>query len=188
MRSSTLLILALLAGQILGQSCALGWPAKSKTIHDGDSFTTEMPNGNLGHIRLYGIDAPELKQSFGFQAKKGLNKLISRRTLDIEDMDTDRYGRTVVVVRTSEGVMANEEMVRSGLAWVYDQYCKREDICAPLRQAEAEARSAGRGLWAEGSPTPPWEWRKEHKHEEWYAKPTRVLKSLTNKIKIILKP
>ncbi len=29
-----------------------------------------------------------------------------------------------------------------------------------LKQLEAEARQAKRGLWADPSPVPPWEWRR----------------------------
>ena len=136
---------------------------------------------------MYGIDSPEYKQAFGLQAKKQLQTLISRRKLTIENMDTDRYGRTVALVQTTDGTDVNEEMVRTGMAWVYDQYCRREDVCARLRQAENEARSAKRGLWAEENPTPPWLWRKEHKTEEWYTKPVRAVKKIAHSVRRVFR-
>lgn len=163
-------------------SAAVAWQAKARTIQDGDSLLVTKADGAQERVRMYGIDAPEYKQPFGFQAKRQLMASIHRRKLEVESMDTDRYGRTVALVHTAEGSSVNEEMVRTGMAWVYDQYCLREDICAGLRQAEAEARTARRGLWAEENPTPPWLWRKEHKTEEWYAAPVRVAKKLVRSV------
>lgn len=189
---------------------------RSTTVHDGDSFKCAQANGKVVTLRLYGIDAPEAKQPYGQAARKKLVELLSRRKLDAQTMDTDRYGRTVAVVRTVDRTSTsnrrtrkvnetmgsdpmvneamvneamvnetpvNEIMVRAGLAWVYDQYCADEDICADLRQAETEARTARRGLWAQADPTPPWVWRRQHKTEEWYAKPVRTLKQVTRALK-----
>ena len=165
---------------------AWAFESRTKSVHDGDSINVTNADGVQVNIRLYGLDAPETRQAFGYQAKKLLVRLVAHKTISIEGVDTDRYGRTVVLVRLADGTLVNEEMVRAGLAWVYDQYCLREDLCATLRQAQAEARSAGRGLWAESSPTPPWEWRKSHKTEEWYAGPVRAMKTIARKIKVVI--
>ena len=37
------------------------------------------------------------------------------------------------------------------------------DHTAALEAAERNARAARRGLWADGEPVPPWEWRKGEK-------------------------
>jgi len=116
---------------------ALAWDSRTKSVRDGDSIDVSNADGVVVNIRLYGVDAPESKQAFGYQAKKRLSQLVSRKALRIENVDTDRYGRTVALVRLSDGTLVNEEMLRSGLAWVYDQYCLREDFCAALRLAQA---------------------------------------------------
>jgi endonuclease YncB( thermonuclease family) len=46
-------------------------------------------------------------------------------------------------------------MIADGLAWHYVRYSKAEELAA----AEREARAAGRELWADREPVPPWEWR-----------------------------
>ena len=68
---------------------------------------------------------------------------------------TDRYGRTVARVRC-DGQDASEQLVRSGMAWVFDRYVTDRSLY-PLQD---EARAARRGLWADNNPTSPWEWRK----------------------------
>jgi micrococcal nuclease len=49
----------------------------------------------------------------------------------------------------------NQELLKAGLAWWYEKYSK--DMV--LRDIEAEARTAKRGLWVYPDPVPPWEWR-----------------------------
>lgn len=162
------------------------WESKTKSVRDGDSINVVNAEKALVNIRLYGIDAPESRQAYGPQAKKRLKALVDGKAVRIEVLDTDQYGRNVALVRTRDGELVNLEMVRAGLAWVYEQYCTREEICDPLRQAQAEARSARRGLWSETYRTPPWEWRRTHKAEEWYDKPLRGLKSIVRKIAVAL--
>lgn len=177
----SLLLLLALTGQ------ALAWQARVTSVHDGDSLSVVNAEGAKLHIRLYGIDAPEAKQPFGPQAKKALSKLAARKTVVITPMDTDRYGRTVALAHTPDGKLANLVLVRTGYAWVYDQYCARPDLCAELRSAQAAARADRVGLWADPAPTPPWDWRKANKAEEWYVKPLRALKTMANKIKIVIR-
>lgn len=68
---------------------------------------------------------------------------------------TDRYGRTVARV-TCDGVDASAEQVRSGMAWVYDQYV----LDMGLYDLQDEAVAAREGLWSARSPIPPWKWRR----------------------------
>ncbi|MBI5518842.1 MAG: thermonuclease family protein [Desulfovibrio sp.] len=175
-----LVLCALCAGQ------AAAYQAKVKNVHDGDSIAVYGPDEQVVHVRLYGIDAPEFKQPYGYQAKTRLRKLASRKTLEIEPVDTDRYGRTVALVYDKDGRLLNEAMVADGLAWVYEKYCQK-DICEGLRQLEAQARQERRGLWADPAPQRPEDWRREHKSEEWYAAPVRAVKTIARKITGVFK-
>lgn len=166
---------------------AWAWQARAKYVSDGDSLNVVKPDGGLETIRLYGVDAPEIKQPFGYQAKRRLAKLVGRKHLEIEPVDTDRYGRTVALVRFRDGTLVNEAIVAEGLAWVYDEYCHQE-LCQRLREAQDAARSERRGLWSENEPQRPSEWRREHKTEEWYKKPVRVMKAIASKVRVVLHP
>jgi hypothetical protein len=79
----------------------------------------------------------------------------------VRPRDTDRYGRTVAEVILPDGRSLNHELVRAGLAWWYRTYAPADDVLARL---EHEAKTAGRGLWAQPDPTPPWEWRARGKN------------------------
>jgi len=72
----------------------------------------------------------------------------------VKPQTRDRYGRTVARVECG-GVDASAEQVRAGMAWAFTRYLTDPG----LRDLKAEARSAGRGLWADAQPLPPWEWR-----------------------------
>lgn len=127
-------------------------------VHDGDSITV-LAAGNVQiKVRLEGIDAPELKQPFSQQSKEALSGLVFGKVVTLQVTGTDRYKRTLAVV-VADGVNANLELVRRGLAWRYDQYSKD----AALLAAQNEAKKAKRGLWRDPAPVPPWEWRKKGK-------------------------
>ncbi len=68
-------------------------------------------------------------------------------------------GRTVGVVLLPDGRSLNHELVRAGLAWMYRRYTNDQS----LNDLEEEALVAGRGLWADPNPVPPWEWRVRQK-------------------------
>lgn len=140
--------------------CA-AWEARCVGVADGDTITVRAEGQSKERVRLYGIDAPENGQDFGGRAKEYLSGLVYGETVDIEKMDTDRYGRTVAVVRVGV-VSANEEMLKAGMAWVFISRC-RNKICVRWRDLEAQARERRAGLWSQPEPVAPWDWRKQKK-------------------------
>ncbi len=127
-------------------------------IADGDTFTGLDAENRQVKVRLHGIDAPEAKQAFGTVARKALADLVAEKVVSVEEVDRDRYGRVVGRV-TIGGKLVNAEMVRSGLAWRYVTYDKRNEFGG----LEDDARRQRRGLWADAHPIAPWEWRKTEK-------------------------
>ena len=138
-------------------------PVGAKTIQgrivgvtDGDTIKIVTDEKQV-KIRLYGIDTPEKKQDFGQAATRFIKSLLSP-VVTVEEKDIDRYGRTVGVVYSSTGTNVNEEMVKSGFAWVYRKYC-RSSFCNDWLEMENNARNNKIGLWQQKA-VPPWEWRK----------------------------
>ena len=160
--------------------------ASVKGVHDGDTITARRNDKTVVTLRLYGIDAPELKQAYGRHAQQLLSSLAARQRLVVEPLDTDRYGRTVALVRLPDGTLLNEVLVAEGLAWVYEEYC-HEDLCKHLRELERQARRERLGLWAEADPTRPAEWRRRHKVEEWYQSPLRAIKKVARGVGSVLR-
>lgn len=131
----------------------------SARVIDGDTLKIGTTT-----IRLFGIDAPEGKQSCkrdgidwlcGQEAAKALREHVAGRDLSCEARDRDRYKR-VVAVCSIEGEDVNRWLVVEGWALAYRQYSKAYVI------DEETARDARRGLWA-GEFKKPWEWRLQKK-------------------------
>ena len=129
-------------------------------VSDGDS----LRSGNL-RIRLFGIDAPELKQrcadqngilwGCGVAAQRQLNDLIgTNKGLQCSLRDVDRYGRLVMQC-FSGSTDLGAAMVRSGHALAY------RDFSDLYIAEEKQAKTALIGVWR-GTFSPPWEWRRQN--------------------------
>jgi endonuclease YncB( thermonuclease family) len=134
-------------------------------VVDGDTVIVRMPDGKKTKVRLFGVDCPEKKQAFGKTATEFVRHLLGTEKLIVmpAETKTDKYGRTVGIVRLASGVTLEEELLTGGLAWVYEAYCDRPD-CIAWKHLEKTARAEKRGLWVEDAAVPPWEWRKSRKH------------------------
>ena len=128
-------------------------------VKDGDSLVVKV-QGVAMEIRLAGIDAPELDQPYGRDAKQVLVSIASGRQLVVKPLDTDRYGRTVAQVWNGETHL-NAEIVKRGGAWFYSEYARSDALYA----VEQEARKAKRGLWALRleDRIEPWVWRERRR-------------------------
>lgn len=64
-----------------------------------------------------------------------------------------------------DGADCNLEQIKSGLAWHYKQYQREQSTADRDLYAEAEqvARQGHVGLWSEGEPVTPWEFRHNRK-------------------------
>jgi endonuclease YncB( thermonuclease family) len=130
-------------------------------VADGDTMTILGAGNRQTRVRLQGIDAPESRQAFGQDSKHNLSDLVFNKQVVVEYEKTDQYGRTLGKVVVG-GRDVNLEQIKVGLAWHYKHY--QGDQSPTDRRlyadAETEARSARRGLWADAAPIPPWDFRR----------------------------
>lgn len=131
------------------------------SIADGDTITVLDARRQQHKIRLSGIDAPEKKQAFGERSRQNLAAIVFNKTVSVEWDKQDKYGRTVGKVIVN-GVDANLEQIKTGMAWWYEKYRREQSAEDQQRYAEAEQRAReGRiGLWRDTAPVAPWDWRK----------------------------
>jgi endonuclease YncB( thermonuclease family) len=123
-------------------------------VIDGDSLVVAGTE-----IRLYGIDAPEYRQTCtragvawacGREAASALRTMVTGRDLACRARDLDRYDRTVATCRAGE-LDVGGAMVKGGMAIAYGAYDAEE----------REAKAARRGLWSSTFDRPA-EWRARH--------------------------
>ncbi len=113
-------------------------------VADGDTITV-LHNGKGERIRLHGIDCPEKRQAFGNRAKQFTSTLVFGKTVTVQILDRDRYGRTVGVVLLPDGRSLNHELVRAGLAWMYRRYTNDQSLSDLEEQARVARRQAKTG-------------------------------------------
>lgn len=146
---------------------AFAKPAVAETITgiaqvgDGDSFTIGDQK-----VRLFGIDAPEYRQTCainyaawacGADATLTLRKLINNRPVTCIRRDTDVYGRTVANCMINGDDVA-AQMVKQGYAIVLEN--GQPDYGA----IEARAKAEKVGIWASKFEMPV-DWRRAHPRE-----------------------
>ena len=130
-------------------------------VTDGDTITILDATKTQYKIRLAGIDAPEKKQAFGNVSKKSLSDMVFDKVVSVQYDKEDRYGRIVGKVLIN-GVDANLEQVKRGLAWWYKKYQKEQIHQDRLDYLHAQEYAENKkiGLWVESDPIAPWDFRK----------------------------
>jgi len=140
-------------------------------VSDGDTLQVKTSEATKLKIRLYGIDAPETEkinhrtghisksgQPYGEEAYKALESKVLGKKVRVVIIDTDKYKRMVGIVYL-ENRNINIEMIWEGWARAYREYLDRP-YASQYLDAEKEARNKRLGLWKQGNPQPPWEFRK----------------------------
>lgn len=115
-------------------------------VSDGD--TLKLSDGKT--FRLYGVNAPEVKEPFYEEAKAFTENLVLGKEISIEqetNYKVDKFGRELGYVFI-DGVNLNIELVRNGFARVV-LYEKRAKIKYQdeLLSAEKEAKALKIGVW-----------------------------------------
>jgi endonuclease YncB( thermonuclease family) len=133
---------------------AITFEAMVVDVQDGDTLVV-LRNKTRLTVKLPGIDAPELDQPYGPEAKRFAAKLVKGRVVTIE---TSHAGNPIYGgVRFSKKRILAYEMVKAGLAWATSM-----DKSSMFGETQAAAKAARLGLWANSEdeePVPPWEWR-----------------------------
>ncbi|KQZ22074.1 thermonuclease family protein [Caulobacter sp. Root1472] len=116
------------------------------TVHDGDTLRCGSER-----VRLFGVDAPEVRRGqtpaepLAYEARDELIRL-TRGRVACRFVERDRYGRFVGKCWSSASPDVNAALIRSGLTTEYRRYSK-----GAYAKAEADAKAAGRGQWANGA-------------------------------------
>jgi endonuclease YncB( thermonuclease family) len=139
---------ALLLGISL-PSAAESFTAKVRNVSDGDTLVIRK-GVKVWVVQLAGIDAPEMGQDFGADARGHLIKLVEGRSVDVEVVAAPRTANLVAHV-SIDGQDLAASLVATGLAWA-----DADESSPAIRDAEKAARESNEGLWASADPKPPW--------------------------------
>jgi micrococcal nuclease len=129
---------------LLSHSNARAWRGTVVELADGDSGFA-LRGWERVEFRLYGIDAPELEQSYGRLAKSFTSRMLLWKEMEFKTLERDRYGREVGLAYVG-GRCVNEELIKAGFAWTYEIYCK-ESFCGSWIVLQRQAKDKRKGLW-----------------------------------------
>jgi endonuclease YncB( thermonuclease family) len=110
-------------------------------VVDGDSFFLDRPGQPPLAVRISNIDAPEICQPWGEEAKAALEALVLNQTVTARTASRDRQGRTLARVRVGE-LDVGQRLVADGHAWSARSRSGR----GPALKQERVAASLRRGL------------------------------------------
>ncbi|EAI0687881.1 thermonuclease [Campylobacter upsaliensis] len=135
---------------------------KVSKVIDGDTIellaktSKENPYNHITKlkIRLYGIDAPELKQAYGKEAKEYLSALVLKQEVGLIIENKDKYERIVGTIFL-KGKDINKEMVKNGYAHAYESFSKK------YLAEQADAKMFKLGLWQDEKAVKPSEFRRK---------------------------
>lgn len=128
---------------------------------DGDTLAAVVNGHRVPNVRLWGVDAPELRNSgkvettAGMRARVALAELVADKPVTVRPVECDSYGRTVATVEAG-GEDLSLAMVRAGMAYVFVHYAFRPEMLDHfnrLQAAEQDAREKRVGLWSVWLPT-----------------------------------
>ena len=136
-------------------------------VMDGDTARLKLsmgigsdavdPDGdNIVLIRFAGIDTPESRnrrweaQPKSKEAKEAAEELLLDKEVTARLKGDKTYGRAVGEIFV-DGISANRELVRRGLAWWNKKY---EGFDLDYSRLQDEAKSKGIGIWEESDPVP----------------------------------
>lgn len=135
-------------------------------VVDGDTYDVQLDRtGETVRVRLAWADAPESDQSFGPEATQWAEERLRGRQVVLTAQDVDRYGRMVAQVTVNGDRYIWDTaatLLRHGLAWI-DPRSASEDY--NLHEDQELAAAEGTGLWSDPGAVPPWEWRRDKKHD-----------------------
>jgi endonuclease YncB( thermonuclease family) len=126
-------------------------PGVASAMHGVTAIDGDTLRAGSERIRLFGIDAPELRQpchdpsgrewACGRAAKLRLASLVAGGNVVCKSQGQDRYGRMLGICAAGDVPDVAEVLVQEGYAVDYSRYSNRYSAVA------REARAAGRGIW-----------------------------------------
>jgi endonuclease YncB( thermonuclease family) len=152
------IVIAALLGAALAQAAAPRLEGKVSRVTDGDSLWIEPPAPAAPvELRLEGIDAPEICQAWGPEARQALAELVLGQQVSVKTSGRDTHGRTLGTVFLGTQNI-NKTLVQEGHAWSMRYKYDRGPYVADERMAKALSR----GLNRDGGAILPRDFRQQH--------------------------
>jgi micrococcal nuclease len=124
-------------------------------VSDGDTVRFTPAGQTAIVVRLANIDAPEICQAWGPEARRALTDLALNKPATLRPTGRDSYGRTVGVL-VVDGLDVAQNLVEGGHAWSL----RGRNDTGPLVKQERMAKALNRGLHEGGAAIKPADFRR----------------------------
>jgi micrococcal nuclease len=126
-------------------------------VVDGDSLWVRPPGGAPLRLRISGLDAPELCQRHGREARDALAQRLQDKKVRVTLQHKDTYDRWLARIDGPDGDVG-AWLVGQGHAWSM----RWHNSPGPYAVQESAARKARRGLFAQARPELPRDFRRRN--------------------------
>ncbi|MBA4178695.1 MAG: nuclease [Leptothrix sp. (in: Bacteria)] len=126
-------------------------------VTDGDTVRFTPAGQPAIVVRLADIDAPEICQPWGPEARRALGELALNKAATLRTTGRDGYGRTVGVL-TVDDVNVGQRLVENGHAWS----TRTRNDAGPMVKHERMAKALNRGLHEGGAAIKPSDFRRRN--------------------------
>lgn len=126
-------------------------------VSDGDTLRFTPAGGSAIEVRLAQIDAPEICQPWGAEARRALSDLALNKSATLRPAGRDAQGRTLGVLRVGD-VNVGQRLVEDGHAWSL----RSRNGSGPLLKQERMAQALSRGLHQGGGAVKPADFRRSN--------------------------
>ena len=117
-------------------------------VVDGDTIVVKCDKRQMT-VDLAGIDAPELGQPWGKEVRSFVRDMVEGSQLTVEVIEAGETGGMARVLVAGQDL--SRLLAERGLAWA--------TAGGGLEDLAEKAKSAPCGLWLDGEPVPPWQFR-----------------------------
>jgi micrococcal nuclease len=136
------------------------WLGVVTHVADGDTvWVRPDTGGDAVNVRLDAIDAPEICQAWGPEARAALASRVLNRKVKVSPKRRDGYGRVLAhLADGSTDADLGGWMVASGNAWAH----RYKNYKSEYGAQQARAQAARKGLFADARAQNPREFRQRH--------------------------
>ena len=145
-------------GLMLGMHTLQAQEFSSKIVNiiDGNTFEIIDPDKETVKVMLSEVDAPELAQEHGEEARQFSEKLLLKKKVTIQYKGKDIFGNKLAKITLKNGQDVGQILLENGWAMVKER--KKDNKLLTL---QAKAKSSKAGVWITGNPTTPWAFRRQ---------------------------
>ena len=131
----------------------------------------EVATGKRYRLHLASIDAPEKDQPYGKEAALLLKQLALGKYAEAHIKESDKYHRLVAHVYVGNKPEPPLQdlcctLLEQGAAWHLSYFDRTDKDYALHALLQRLAQRHKLGLWAQGFPLAPWQWRKRKNAEQ----------------------